>query len=398
MIELIRRDYRNAAFRSATPTATVPAQFDNQGSGQGLVPFRRATQEKMVQLTQESFTAATTLTRINRTIEGNGYIYGIVLDVQGVTAANTAATVFTEDAPWNGLDTVVLADTAGELVRLPGWDLLVANLASSQYDVTYQGAEDAVLFQATQGTGIPAGGTGSAIGGTFRFVVRVPVGLNRRSLSGVVGNQDRGTRYQLRTDFAASSSMYLTAPSTLAPVTIDKYYEYYTLPSPQSNRGERQQQVPDDYGKLHFITSTDFANAPAASSTINHYLIRIGNTIRFVAIVVRYGTGNNQRQLAEQSTPSAITFKIGDDLVFQDTWRYRRWCMGERYGANAFPAGVLVYDAMHDLMQGAGNEIGDDYWFTQGLNNAQFIITYPSGASAGTLHSITDDLQEVASA
>src|SRR5437879_4428932 len=116
----IRRAYPRAAFRSATPTATVPATFDNNAGGGGLVPFRRATQEKMVQLTQESFTAATTLTRINRTIEGNGYIYGVVLDVQGTTAANTAAVTFTEDAPWNALDTVILADTAGELVRLPG--------------------------------------------------------------------------------------------------------------------------------------------------------------------------------------------------------------------------------------------------------------------------------------
>ena len=322
----------------------------------------------------------------------------IVLDCQATTSSNTAAVVYAEDAPWNAYDTVILADTAGELVRLPGFDLFVSNLAMKQYAKEFQGAFDAVLFRATSGTGLPAGGTGDATGGTFKAMLRVPVGINRRALSGVVGNQDRGTRYQLRTDFAASTSVYLTAPTSQPTVTIDKYYEYYTLPAAQSNRGERQQQVPDDYGKLHFLTSTDFANAPAASSTVNHYMIRIGNTIRWVGLIVRYGTGSQQRQLAEQSVPTALTFKIGDDLVFQDTWRYRRWCMGERYGANGFPDGTLIYDAIHDLIQSAGMEVGDDYWYTQGLNNAQFIVTYPSGASAGTLHVITDDLQEVAAA
>jgi len=56
-----------------------------------------------------------------------------------------------------------------------------------------------------------------------------------------------------------------------------------------------------------------------------------------------------------------------------------------------------VYETMHDFDNTAGFEIGDDYWHTQALVNAQFIITYPAGfgSTANSLKIITDDLQYV---
>jgi hypothetical protein len=67
--------------------------------------------------------------------------------------------------------------------------------------------------------------------------------------------------------------------------------------------------------------------------------------------------------------------------------------MFERYNVNA-PAGVLVYDALQDFTAAAGYELGEDYWWTNGLNNAQFEITYPSGfgSTNNSLTIITDDL------
>jgi hypothetical protein len=67
--------------------------------------------------------------------------------------------------------------------------------------------------------------------------------------------------------------------------------------------------------------------------------------------------------------------------------------MFNRYGFDA-PAGVLVYDAISDFFTGAGAELGEDYWWTNGLVNAQFEITYPSGfgSTNNSLDVITDDL------
>lgn len=375
---------------AGTMPVTVPSP-DLSTPEAGPVAFRRGTTEKVNILTGESLTQLTTLQRINRTVEGNGYMFGIVLDVQAVTAANTAATTFVEDAPFTALDSVVLHDVGGDLVNVGGYDMYIANLAGRQYAGGFQDTS-AQLFTLTPGN--------AAAGGSYKFMVRVPSGLNRRTLSGLVGNQDRATKYQLRTDLAASASIWATAPTSLPTVTIDKYYEEYTVPAPEvvlPNRSRvPQQQAPSDYGRLHFITASDTDAAPTASSTKNHYIQRLGNTIRSQSLIFRAGTGTTPRALAANNVPTAITFKIGDDTIFTENWRYRQWLMGERYGIDAFPAGVLCYDNMHDLLAGSGSEVGDDYYFTQGLNNAQFVITYPSGfTSGGSLHVITDDLQEV---
>lgn len=398
MADVIRRHSGIAGsvcFRTGTAPAQVPAPaLTPPGGGGQVIPFRRATTEKTEILTGEAFTAAAALTRIKRTAEGNGFIYGVVLDVQAITAANAAAVTFTEDAPWNAIDSCVLSDAAGELVNLSGFDLFVANLCGKQYASRFAD-NSATLFQALSGAG--------ATGGSFKFMIRVPVALNRRSLTGMVGNQDRGTKYDLRTDFAASASIYTTAPTTLPPVTIDKYYEFYTLPADvitiDDGYGHKQrfqqQQYPDDYGRLHFITANDAESAPAPSSTKNHYLRRIGNTIRYIAVVLRAGAGTTPRNVAELNLPTAFTFKIGDDTIFRETPRKRRFDMWERYGFD-FPSGTFVWDALHDLGTDSGNEIGDDYYYTQGLNNAQLIVTYPAGFTAGgSIHFITDDLQEV---
>jgi hypothetical protein len=68
--------------------------------------------------------------------------------------------------------------------------------------------------------------------------------------------------------------------------------------------------------------------------------------------------------------------------------------MFDRYGFDA-PDGVLVFDFMTDMIGHAGDELGSDYLFTNGLVNAQFQITYPTGfgSTNNSLVTITDDLQ-----
>ena len=67
--------------------------------------------------------------------------------------------------------------------------------------------------------------------------------------------------------------------------------------------------------------------------------------------------------------------------------------MWDRYGFDA-PAGVYVYEWITDVVKYAGDEMGEDYQYTNGLVNAQFVITYPAtfNATLSSLTIITDDL------
>lgn len=353
------------------------------------VPFRRGTLERTEILPSDTGTITTGTQRIERTIEGSGFVYGINLQVVVTTAGNAAAVAYTEDAPWAALDSVIFRDVNGELLNLTGYDLYLANLVNRQYSGRYP---DATTVTADTGLfNLVAGAV--ATGGSFTFWLRVPVGINRRDLIGILGNQDRAQKYSLRNDIGASGAIYTVAPTAAGAFSVNKFYENYAVPMPVTPQGQPQEILPGHFGTLHFLTSSIADAAPIGGGTIGHYLRRIGNTVRYIVLVFR---SNGSRATAAANAPTNIRLKVGEDTIFNESFDYRQFLMFERYGFD-FPNGVLVYDALHDFGPGAGFELGDDYYHTQAIVNAQFQITYPAGfgATNNSLRIITDDLARV---
>jgi len=367
---------------STIPTASI------KGSGpQNMVPFRLATLERTETLPLESQVITTSQQPIQRVIEGTGYLFGVLLDVVNTTAANIAAVALFEDAPQSALASVVLSDPSGDIVNLSGYDLFLANLAHKNYAVRDSEASTEI-FTSVSGAG--------ATGGSFSFQLRVPAGINRKTLLGILGNQDRSVKYSLRTDYAsgaasATGPIYTTGPTAQGTMVINKFNENYAVPPRQGPAGV-QQIFPDGFGTLSFLTSTIDSSAPTGGSTVNHYLRRIGNTIRYIILVFRLNTGRAAVNTIANN-PTRIQLKVGDTDLFNESWRYRRGEMYRRFGFD-WPNGVLIYDAEHDFVPGAGNELGMDWYNTQNVNTAQFIITYPSGfgSTANSLKFVTSDL------
>lgn len=366
-----------------------------------MIPFRRATTYR-TQLIDATTIASPAITaaqqNIEITVSGSGYVYGIDLDVTVTTAANAAAVAYAEDAPWSFFASIVFRDVQGELVNLDGFSLRLANLYAGYRLAREDTPSTATVAAATPGvlgsldTGIfQQIGTAVATGGSIRFHLWVPVGTNGRDTIGLLGNQDRAMRYQLRTDIAPTASIYSTPPTTQGAVNIRRTYHSFAVPGATNANGARQQQVPDKFGVLHYTTKNRNVAVPAGGSTVNHPLARLGNTIRVLILVLR---SNGSRATAETNKPTQISFKLGDVPIFTESPDHRRNVMFQRYGFDA-PSGVYVYDAISDFVGRAGWELGEDYWWTNGLVNAQFEIAYPAGfgTTNNSLDIITDDLQ-----
>lgn len=404
--------------QSPTPSAQLQTPAVNPPSRQA-VPFRAATLERVDILASESQPMTASTQRIERTLEGAGYIYGVWLDVNATSASATAASVaaYAEDAPFNVLDSVIFRDVNGEIANLQGFNLWLANIingysklapatgnAPGQALPSSTGA-GGVGTTASQDTNIVlnvgavgSASTGAAAGGNFRFPLRVPVATNRRDLLGILANQDRAQKYSLRTDIAASGAVFSTAPSSLPTVAINKYYEQYSVPLPTAPDGSPQEVFPPTFGTVHFHTQTVSESAPSNGSTVNHYVRRIGNTVRWFGLVFRSATtagGTPIRGNADANPPTLLRLKLGEDSVFSESWNYRRGLMFERYGFD-LPRGLALWDWIHDFGPFAGFELGDDIVHSQALVNAQFQITYGSAANTwqtgSTLTLITSDL------
>lgn len=382
---------------ASTPNVAVGGpitQVQENNPGQAI-PFRRATTFRIAQLQTSALLQTAGAQQVDVVIEGSGYVYGIDLHIFATTAGNAAATAFFEDGPWSATDTLVFRDVNGELVNLTGFHARLMNLYAGY--IKFKEApvraeavptvDTANIFNLVTGAG--------ATGGSFRYHLWVPVGLNKRDLRGVLGNQDRAQKYSLRSDIAsgaasATGPLYTTAPTTLATVSIERYYYNYAVPARANANGAAQAQFPDDFGILHYTTQAINASAPQASATVQHFLSRLGNTIRLLVVELK---SNTLRATAEANLPLRIQLNIGDTPIFVETPATRRTEMYKRYGWDA-PNGVFVYDFMTDIVSIAGDELGVDYLFTNGLVNAQFQITYPAGFgnTANTMTVLTDDL------
>jgi hypothetical protein len=367
-----------------------------------MVPFRRATTYRTTQVTSSTGTNVGTPTNsFDVVIEGSGYIYNLKVQHQTVTAANAAAVAYGEDAPWSTYGAVVFRDVNGELINASGFHLRVANLyggwvnSNPWNNYTIPPVTATALSADPQVAQLVSGGGGT--GGSYNFHLDVPIGLNRRSLWGLLGNQDRAQKYSLRIDTVSAAatatgptSIYTTAPTTQGTYTINRMYENYAVPAPSDANGHQQQQVPDKFGIVPFVTQSVNPSVPAGSSAVNHYIARLGNTVRTIMLV---GRSNSTRAAFETNIPTRIQFNLGDTPIFVETPAFRRALMYDRFKFDA-PQGVFAYDAITDFAGTAGYELGDDYFWTSGLVNAQFIINYPAGigSTANSLTVVTADM------
>ena len=369
-------------------TALIPPQATNPASsGQRFVPFRVATTERTNILISDAGTITGNEQVIDRVLEGTGYIYSISLHLTITTAGNAAAVAFAEDGPFNALSSVVFRDPSAEELNLDGFSLYLANLSMRNYanfglDSTMNIVDTTdEYFSAVTGAG--------ATGGSVLLNEEVPLGINRRNLLGLLGNQDRGVRYQLRDNINSTGQIYSTAPTNPGAFTLERIYESYAVPSPVGAYGP-QQWTPDGFGTIHWLTKNVSEAVPAANVTLNHFVRRLGNMWRFVVLVIRANT----RALGQTSV-STISLKMGDTDFYNEPYWFRRQLMAKRYGFR-FPSGVLVYEMMHDFLPFAGGELGDDWINTKDVNTGQFTLTYNGNVQAGgSLTFITDDLAMV---
>jgi hypothetical protein len=370
------------------------------------VSFREATVERVSQMPALATGVAlrgSTGAVYDQTVRGAGYMYGIVLDFNATGGTDTGG-VWYEDAPFSAIQQLILQDVSGQLILADGFSLWLHNLFAANYRYRYVEAATGTSVAPKDGALTVAGSAlflNGAASGNTRFQVRASVGFNRRDLTAVLGNQDRAQQYDLNVTIAtaaasATGPIFTTSPATGAAstYTMTPYYENYAVPLPQSPTGAPQQVLPPSFGTLHYITKSVNATPPAGGSQVNHYISRIGNTVRGYILALR---SNSTRANAEANVPTNLTVKFGDTPQFVESWTYRRYLMYEYYGFE-WPAGVVVYPDICDFGPGAGSELGNSYLYTQTISEAQFLITYPAGfgSTANSLTVITDDFQRVA--
>ncbi len=312
-------------------------------------------------------------------IPTGGWERTVYLMVNCTTAGNAAGVTFQPDAPWCALTEIAFRDARGNTIigPLTGFDLFLAVKwfgYGFQTDLSTQ-----PTFLATTGAG--------ATGGSFAFVLPLPLEIIGRDAIGALANGASNTALRINVSLAPSTAIYGVAPTTLAGVRLRCYHEAWQQPARQSPSGLAYAPAPVGAGTFHQMTKTNYLYAASENRIA---LARKGNPIRAMAFVFR--TAANVRT-ATPALLGTVPFQLlyeGSDLLSlsEDLGRFTMWQRNVNLAAG-FDTGVLVLDWANDFDGKVGAELREQWLPTQ--PGSRLEVRFTAGV-AGNLDVITDEV------
>ena len=297
---------------------TMPAQGAQNGAKKGgekvqiLRPFVAGTR-RVDKSTYDESRALTASTQDLRTYEcdPNGFLRGAFLLVTCVTAGNGAGVTFAANGPFNVIDTITFNDTNNKplLGPMTGWDLMVA--------VKYGGysfQDDPKLspvYVATTGAG--------ATGGSFTFVLLVPVEIVPREGLGSAPNKSASSTFDISIRLSASTVPYGTPPTTPGTVRVRIQQYGWMDPNAADMKGNAVRQNPPGVQTTQYWSKQTYAlNAGAVSQRLQG----IDSMVRNLIFILD-AAGN--RTTGDADFPDPFTLLYETSLPIQrlrDIWRH----------------------------------------------------------------------------
>ncbi len=312
-----------------------------------------------------------------------GFLRGLYVDVVGTTAGNGAATTFAADGPFNVIDSITLEDvnSAPIVGPLNGYDLYLINKYGG-----YMFSDDpkaSPSYSATTGAG--------ATGGSFGFVLRIPVELVNRDAIGCLPSKSGTAMFKLRIRLAATATIYGVAPTAAPSVRVRVQQVTWWDPDPVDLKGRPQAQNPPAVQTTQYW-SKSVLNVPAGQ--IRQPLERVGYLIRNWIFCLRDNAGS--RTAGETNWPDPFALQFEANMLITRLARVWRHQMAQNYGYSAAidaaggrDSGVFVEPFCLDFGLKPGAETRRGYLPT---SSAARVEVQGTIGGAGTLTVLTNDV------
>lgn len=284
---------------------TAPAQeAKKERKAIPLRPFKVGAQ----QVDDEPFERTVTTTANAQPLDqynvpSSAFLEEIELYVRATTAANAANVTFAEDGPWKVIATLNFLDTGNSdiITQITGWDLYVINKYGG-----YKFSDDpkaSPLYSATTGAG--------ATGGSFAFMLRIPIELVPRDALGPLPNKSASTPFKVKITVSNTAGIYGTPP-TAAPSVLFRFVPVsYWEPTPDDGSGNPVAQQPPAMNTTAFWNTTPYTiNAGSFSQQLDN---AVGYPLRNLIFVLRDGSGS--RATGETDFPDPFKLQMQSNII-----------------------------------------------------------------------------------
>lgn len=322
----------------STATMQAPAQAA-AGSGKGNPapvasrPFRigvQSTDEHVYDVTLTTTAAQQDMTAYP--LNSSGFLTDIYVWVVGTTSANAATVTFAARGPFNALASIEFDDVNNKPVVGPfdGWEL-------SQIDKLggYLFSDDpksSPTYSAVTGSG----GTG----GSFEFIVRLPIQIVPRDALGALPNKSNTSTYKVKTRLNATANIYGTAPTSAPSVRVRMQPVSWWEPDRADLKGRPYDQQPPAVTTTQYWVRNDYNINPGA---ISPSFDAVGFPIRNLIFVVEDNTGS--RSQGETDFPDPFQLQLEANILmdrFKRIWQHK---IAQAYG---YTGGTFDAAESHD--------------------------------------------------
>lgn len=236
-------------------------------------------------------------------VPSSAFLEEVEIHVVGSTSGNAATVAFKEDGPWCVIDVLNFLDTGNSdiITQITGYDLKVINKMGG-----YKHADDPMaspLYSAVTGAG--------ATGGSFEFLLRVPIELVPRDALGPLPNKSASTPFKLKITVAPSGSIYSTAPTAAPSVLFRMTPVSYWEPTAQDGSGNTVAPQPPAMNTTQYWNKTPYvANTGPWVQQLDN---AVGYPIRNLIFVLRGSDG--LRATGEANFPDPFKLQMQSNII-----------------------------------------------------------------------------------
>jgi hypothetical protein len=317
--------------------------------------------------------SAATQTMLQYSPTPNAYLRGLWIQAVMVTSGNAAATAFQADAPFIVFQQITFADANQKPIVGPinGYQLMVINKFGGYFNNGDPRANS--VYSVTTGAG--------ATGGSFTFVLYVPLEVVQRDALGSLQNKSASSAFQLLLTANTSGNVYSTAPTTAGTMTVTLLEDGWLQPKGSDATGNPLSQSPPQLGTTQYWTQGSY-NALNGSQQVQ-LTQGLGYPIRnFVAI--NYDVSASTRAAGDTDWPTALSFIFRGTTFWNVTKTIWKAYMSQLYGLNSTSAdaswgqenGVYLLPFCQDFDLSPGSELRNGYLPTQQGDQFQLVATF----------------------
>lgn len=347
------------------PTKQAPARA--KAAQPASRPFRAGVQSMEDPQYSNAYTlTASTHDLPDYTLNGDGFLRKVVIEVNCVTSANAATVTFAQNGPFNVIDTVQFLDTAGRAVYGPfdGYTAMITNKFGGYFFQTDPRAD--VNYTATAGSG----GTG----GSFHFILIIPLEIASRDGLGALVNKNTAVPFRVKLRLSASATPYGTAPTSPGTVTVNMVQDNWWQPEQTDPKGHPLAQNPPAVNTTQFWANNNY---PVNSGNVPGQQLSTGLGYPFRNLLLMLTDSLGSRSAGDGSWPSPVTFTVEKNQLFVRSQSLWKWRTSKSYGYNATTAdtagglenGVYPIWFTSDFDDQPGNELRNGYLLTRGGQN-----------------------------